>query len=365
MPNNRTLEQRHQNGARRPVARIALIGIGIVVAIGGIAVAFDHYTIIPIHRKGGEKRLVFRLDAPFGSVDLRAGASASDAATIEVLSEDADGHSPQWSYGVHNGDVGMLRIGIGTDEGMIAGPPIAMWDANSGFSPAAASAPEPDWGAACPPPLFSFILPTIPYGYVWQHSRSIYTDAGTVLVPETRAETRITLAKDLPIDFAANLGFGESSLDLSGLPITDASIETGASKAHIYCNTANTATLRHCSVHAGIGQCYFNGISNLNAQHLTFHGGFGSYHLGFEGKLTQNLDAIIDIGIGMCTLSIPPMACRVQVFYDDGLLSSFSFSGLAERRDGYWTSPGFDLSTSPILTLHLSSGAGKISVSYH
>jgi hypothetical protein len=343
-----------------------LIGIGVVVAIGGIAAAFDHYVIFPIHRIGGERRIVFRLDAPYASVDLRSGAGPSDVATIETLTEDAEAHNPQWSYAVRNASVGILRIGIGTDEGMVAQPPLAMWQTNSGFSTAAATAPEPDWDAACPPSLFSFTAPTIPYGYAWhQRMRSVSTDAGTVLMPEARSGTRITLAKDLPMDFAADLGFGESSLDLSGLQITDASIETGASKAHIFCNTANPVLLRNCSVRARIGQCTFNGISNLNAQHFTFQGSVGSYHLGFEGKLTQNMDAIIDIGIGMCTLSIPPTACRVQVFYDDGFLSSFSFSGLAERRNGYWTSPGFNLSTSPILTLHLSSGAGKISVNYH
>jgi hypothetical protein len=52
------------------------------------------------------------------------------------------------------------------------------------------------------------------------------------------------------------------------------------------------------------------------------------------------------------------------VFYDDGLLSSFNFSGLTKRREGYATSVGFDQSTRPILTLRLSSGLGRMSVSY-
>ncbi len=355
------------HGARRPVARIALIGIGAVIAIGGIAIAFEHYTIIPIARHGGEQRLVFRLDAPYGSVDLRAGAGPNNVATVELLNEDADPHSsPNWSYNVRNGNMGVLNIGIGTDEGMNAGPPLAMWEARSGFSPASAIAPEPDWGAGRHPSLLSFSMPTIPNGAVWYgRMRSISTDAGTHLIPEARAGTRITLAKDLPIDFGADLGFGESTLDLSGLPITDASIETGASKAHIYCNVPNPVPMHNCTVRAGLGQSNFNGISNLNADRFTFHGGLGSYQLGFEGKLTHNLYAVVDIGIGMCTLSIPPTAGRVQVFCEDGFLSSYSFSGLVERRDGYWSSPGFELSRSPVITLRLSSGAGKISVSYH
>jgi hypothetical protein len=348
-----------------------LIGIGTVVAIGGIAVAFDHYTMFPIPRKGGEQHLVFRLDAPYGSVDLRAGAGPNNIATVELLNEDADPHAPQWSYSVKNGN-GMLRIGIGTDEGMIAGPPIAMWQARSGFSTAAAIAPEPDWGTTNSngnvnhPSLFSFTMPSLNSGNVWhQRMRLISTDAGNRMIPEGRAGTRITLAKDLPIDFGADLGLGESSLDLTGLPITAASIETGASKAHIYCNAPNPLPLHRCMIRAGLGQCNFNGISNLNADQFIFHGGLGSYLLGFEGKLTHNLDAVVDMGVGICNLSIPATAGRVQVFYDDGLLTSFSCSGLVERRDGYWTSVGFDHSTSPILTLRITSVAGKISVVYH
>jgi hypothetical protein len=354
-----------------------LIGIGTVVAIGGIAVAFDHYTMFPIARKGGEQRLTFRLDAPYGSVDLRAGAGPANVATVELLNEDADPHAPQWSYAVRNGN-GMLRIGIGTDEGMIAGPPIAMWQARSGFSTAAAIMPEPDWGTensgnnssaagnASNPSFFSFTMPSLTSGYAWhQRVRLISTDAGNRVISEARAGTRITLAKDLPIDFGADLGLGESSLDLTGLPIAAASIETGASKAHIHCNAPNPILLHRCMLRAGLGQCNFNGISNLNADQFIFHGGLGSYLLGFEGKLTHNLDAVVDMGVGICNLSIPATAARVQVFYDDGLLTSFSCSGLVERRDGYWTSVGFDRSTSSILTLRISSVAGKISVSYH
>ncbi len=343
-----------------------MLSIGAIFAIGGIAVALDHYVLNHIPRTGNEKRLVFHLDAPYGSVDLRSGAGPNDVAIVELLNEDADAHNFQWSYGVSNASVGMLRIGIGTDEGMREQPPLAMWNANSGFSTAAATAPEPDWGAACPPSLFSFALPSIPFGYGWRSSvRIVSTDAGTIVTRESRAGTRISLAKDLPMDFVANLGFGESSLDLSGLSITDASIETGASRAHIYSGTMNPVRLHNCSIRAGIGECTFNGISNLNADRFTFHGAVGSYHLGFEGTLVHNLDGNVELGMGTCTLSIPATAGRVQVFYDDGLLSSFSFSGLTERREGYYTSVGFDRSTSPVLTLHLSSGVGKISVSYH
>ncbi|GEM_PF-2445647 len=363
-------------GLRSPVRvgiiTVAFIGVAAVVAFG-----VEKYFTSHIPRKGQEQRLVFRLEAPYGSVDLRAGADPNDVATVQMLEEDANAHNFQWSYGLRDATVGVLHIGIGTDEGMRGGPPVAMWYANNEnrFSLATSNEPQSDRG--CPIPANPFLsvsprfsLPPLFYDFpngpaIGSASRTIMTDAGDIPPPSPAAGTRIRLTKDFPMYFAADLGFGESVLNLSGLPLTDAEIETGASKAYLYSTEPNPQPLETCSLRAGLGQCTFNGISYLNAEHFLFHGAVGSYHLGFEGKLTRNLDAVIELGLGMCTLSIPATAARVQVFFDDGLLSSYSFSGLAVRRDGYATSPGFNYSTSPVLTLHLSSGAGKISVAYH
>jgi len=380
-------------------AALSILGLGL---LAGIAAALERYFTEHITRHGSEQTLVFQLDAPYGSVDLRPGSDPNDVAAIETLAEDSDAHNAQWSYGIRNGSVGVLRIGIGTDEGMKSTPPIAMWHTNSDFSLASSTAPESDMGIPMRPSRFFFF--SMPRAMQFSNAGPSYmladrssmsddprpmrgsnplessfglapprsakfhiisTDAGNKVEVASSPGTRIYLTKNLPIVFSSDLGFGQSKLDLSGLSITSASIETGASQAFIYSREPNPQVLHFCSVRAGIGPCTFLGISNLNADHFTFHGAVGSYHLGFEGRLTHNLDAIVEIGLGMCSLSIPPTSCRVQVFYDDGLLSSFSFSGLAKERDGYATSPGFDHSTAPILTLHLSSGAGKISVSYH
>ncbi|MFI5202825.1 MAG: hypothetical protein ACHQNE_10605, partial [Candidatus Kapaibacterium sp.] len=126
--------------------RIAGLSVLAVGLLGGLSFALERYFTTHINRLGAEQSLVFQLDAPFGSVNLKAGDNPNDIATIETLTEDAEAHNCQWSYG-RNGTVGMLRIGIGTDEGMRSEPPIAMWHANSGFSLASSIAPQSDMGS--------------------------------------------------------------------------------------------------------------------------------------------------------------------------------------------------------------------------
>jgi hypothetical protein len=298
-------------------------------------------------------------------------------ATAESDDEPGEGNSVRLRYGLRNQTIGILQIGIGTDEGMIDPHQLAgVWRAHNNLSLASLSPRvQSDLGhpapvsvmpenADFPRPLTP--LPT-PFGPRVQYYQVIASDAGTIIRPvmEKMSQTRVYITRDIPSTLNANLGFGEATLDISALPVTGASIETGASKAMILSNAPNPQPMSTCQVNAGIGECSVMGIANFNATKFVFNGGVGSYNLGFSGRLTRNMEAFISVGLGRCQIAIPPDAGRVQVFYDDGFLNSFSFSGLTKRREGYATSPGFDLSTRPILTLRLSSGLGKMSVSYH
>ena len=354
-------------GRKLRITGLALLGL---TGLTGIAAAIEHYITSHVPKMQGESRLVLRLEAPYGSVDLRPGADPLDVATLELPTGEGNAPGFHYQHTVKSGYIGVLHIGVG-DEGMLEVPQLAVWKATTHFSLASARVPQSDQGslflhqipiAYSFPPLFSYARPMTAV-----RATTISADAGIFEQKDNGSPTttRVKLSKDIPMDFSAELGFGESSLNLSGLPIVNATIETGASRARISSNEPNPQVLGNCTVRAGLGEVIFSGISNLNAKHFTFHGGVGSYHLAFDGKLLQNLDAQVEVGLGLCSLAIPATAGRVQVFCDEGMFNSYSFAGLAERHKGYYTNPGFDLSTSPVLTLHLSAGLGKMSVTYH
>lgn len=336
---------RHAPTLTRHTVRVAAISIAALAGMAGVAVAIG-FILSPIAKNGHERRLIFRLDAPYGSIELKPGTDPNSVAAIQSDETDPSTRGPHWSYGLLGKDIGILRIGIGTDEGMLITPPLAIWNADNNFVPARTEQ------------ISGIGVRTLGSLYHAVHE----TDEGTKI---SASRTRIYITRDLPIDFTANLGFGESSIDLTRLPLTNVDIETGASRATICANEPNQQVLGNCSVKAGLGECTFCGISNLNARHFSFSGSVGSYHLGFEGRLVHDLDAQIDVGIGVCTMTIPALAGRVRVFFEDNMFTSYTFDGLVRRREGYATSPGFNLSTSPILTLHLTSVAGRMAVSYH
>ncbi len=342
------LRQSIFSGHRKKRSAI-LVSIGVIAASG---VVFAVYKTIdyPVQRDGRETRVNVMLSVPYGSLTLRAGADPKNVALLRMESvEEAMPFHVRYSYNPI-GTTGSLRMTIGSDEGMLqANPPIAQgWKANSKFSLASTNAIHSDYGDISPSPgTFDLMKPN----------------------PETAQDendhAKVFLTKDIPVSISAQLGFGESLLDWSGLSLTSAYVETGSAKTEIRLTEHNPIPMSFCKINAGFGEFSMNGISDLNADKFLFSGGVGYYALSFNGKLTKNLDATVEVGLGKVAINIPPEAGRVRVIYDDSFFSSFSFSGLTKRSDGYYTSVGFDQSLAPILTLHLSSGLGKMIVNYH
>jgi hypothetical protein len=144
----------------------------------------------------------------------------------------------------------------------------------------------------------------------------------------------------------------------------NANIQSSASRTHITSHTQNPVAMDACTINAGLGECIVDGICNFNCKTFSFSGGIGYCELHFTGNLQRNLDATVEVGCGKVVMNVPPTAGRVQVYYEDNMFSSFACLGLNKRRDGYYTSVGFDQSLAPVLTLRLSSGVGKMVVNY-
>lgn len=332
----------------------SLVGATVVVALF-CASAYAAYRVIShdIKRAGSELRCNVVLNVPYGSFSLVPGTKSGNIARIEVMTEDMENDPPMhiryWLDQLRT--TGTLKVTLGSDEGMLDSQrPLANLCQNkSGFTLARANDVRTEWGA----PVYE------PY----------YEDANYLPISTNRSNSnnersKLFLTTETPLSLSAQMGFGESNLDLTGLQLTSAFVETGASSSKITCRKPNPIPMSSCAINAGIGSFAMEGICFLNASRYMFSGGVGYYRLNFGGKLQRNMDAIVEVGLGKVSLDIPADAGRVQIYYDDSFFSSFTFQGLNKRREGYATSVGFDQSSAPVLTLRLSTGMGKMEVRY-
>ncbi|MEI8134087.1 MAG: hypothetical protein WCH46_03285 [bacterium] len=306
-----------------------------------------------VDRDGREKRINVIMSVPYGALSLVAGTPTNgQVAFIQTHSSNSEPMPLHVRYTYNSiGATSTLRMTIGSDEGMLqTHPPLAhAWKANTRISPISGGAIHSDYGDINPPSsAFDILSSPLP---------PISHDDGEL--------AKVFLTRDIPLSIRAQLGFGESNIDLTGLSVTCVYVETGTSKTEIHLHEKNPIPMNGCKINAGFGEFAMDGICFLNSDKFEFSGGVGYYNLNFSGKLPKDMEANVNVGLGRVSINIPPEAARVRIIYDDSYFSSFSFSGLSKRKDGTFTSVGFDQSKAPVLTLKLSSGLGKMVVNYH
>lgn len=335
------------------IDRSLFVATGIVASFCTIAYAAYRTISHDIKRAGTEQKCNVVLNVPYGTFNLIPGTKPSNIARVEVMTEDMENDPPMHiRYWVdHQRTTGTLKVTLGSDEGMLdTQRPLAnIHHANTMFRLASANTVRTEWGAPA---------------YQYDEADAMHMPIVAAKANSNNERSKLFLSTEVPMSLSAQMGFGESTLDLTGLQLTSAFVETGASSSKIVVRKPNAVPMSGCTVNAGVGSFSMDGICFLNASRYQFSGGVGYYKLNFGGKLQRSMDAIVEVGLGKVTLDIPADAGRVQVYYDDSFFSSFSFVGLNKRREGYATSVGFDQSMAPVLTLRLTSGMGKMEVRY-
>lgn len=335
--------------------RLQTMSVAVIFVATACGVAYAAYRTIEksIMKDGSETRLNVLLNVPYGNFSLYSGTRYNQLALLRVATDDMEEDPPMHirQYLNKQDNVGTLKLTLGSDEGMlIPEKPLAhqSYHASTGFSLVSSGTVRTDWGETVYQP---------PVG------RSNFVSNASMLANDNE-RYQLLLTRDIPVSISAMFGFGESMIDLTGIKLASAYVETGASNSRVSVRTPNKYEMSGCKISAGIGSFIMDGICNLNAARYEFSGGVGFYKLFFNGKLQRSLDASVEVGLGKVSIDIPPDAARVQVYYDENMFSTFNFQGLNKRRDGYATSVGFDQSKSPTLTLRLSSGMGKMEVRY-
>jgi hypothetical protein len=171
-------------------------------------------------------------------------------------------------------------------------------------------------------------------------------------------EMKLALSPDVPLDLDLDFGAVEADIELGGLWLARADIETGASETQIRFSEPNRAGCESLRIQMGAAALEARGLGNANCARVRAEGGVGDLTLDFSGAWQGDMDAEVTIALGSLTLRVPEdVAVRVD---KDTFLADFNGSGFS-KRDGIHYSENWETAEHR-LTVKVEGAFGTIDV---
>jgi hypothetical protein len=165
----------------------------------------------------------------------------------------------------------------------------------------------------------------------------------------------------VPLSLNLEFGAGKGDLDLTGLQITDLKVASGASSVELTCDEPNRVVLGKIQIESGVSKFSAYNLCNLNFRKMKFEGGVGAYKLDFGGKLRQDAEIDIEVGLGAVSIVIPDDV-PARILYDDSWFSSFDMDyGFVKQKKGMYETDSYQ-SSDYRLTIRIESGLGSVKV---
>ena len=171
----------------------------------------------------------------------------------------------------------------------------------------------------------------------------------------------LNVTDDVPVSFDLQLGVGKANLNMTGIAVKDLSLSAGASTVLLRFDEPNKSSIEDMSIEAGLSKFDGEGLCNSNFKNFKFEGGLGTYTLDFSGKLTHEVDANIEIGLGSVTI-IVPKDIGVKVYCEKTWISHLSIDDdFNEKEDDTYYSPNYS-SASGKINMHVEAGMGSVKI---
>jgi hypothetical protein len=168
----------------------------------------------------------------------------------------------------------------------------------------------------------------------------------------------LSLGPQVPLDLDLKFGAAEAEVELGGLRIREASIQTGASGTRVRVSQPNREACSSATFEVGAARFEATGLGNLNCEDVRLSGGVGEVILDFSGEWRNDASAEVDMGLGSLTLRVP-RGLGVSV-RKSGVLASFDSQGLIKRGNVYY-SENFERAEHKLMvTIDAALGAIKV-----
>jgi hypothetical protein len=170
----------------------------------------------------------------------------------------------------------------------------------------------------------------------------------------------LLFGRDKPYGLKIETGAIEGQFDLGGLPLTRLVIKEGAGDTHFDFSAPNPQEMSLLDIDAGAVNLEVRNLANANFSELKVSGGAASYRLHFGGKLRRA--AHVDINTGLAAVEIIiPHTTAAKVSAHTTLASVDLGDGFMKKDGAFWTQAAVD-GMSPLLTIHLETALGSVSL---
>lgn len=175
-------------------------------------------------------------------------------------------------------------------------------------------------------------------------------------------EWLIELTDHVPLSLRFKLGAGDGEIDLTGLQLQHLKVSTGASAVRLRCDEPNSLRAETIDIESGVSKLTASDLCNTNFRRMNFSGGVGTYYLDFGGKLLQDAEVTIEVGLGAVTVSLPELL-PARIKHDDSWFSSFDLDEefLKKKKKGVYESAAY-ASSKARLVIAIESGLGSVKV---
>ena len=168
----------------------------------------------------------------------------------------------------------------------------------------------------------------------------------------------------IPISFDVELGVGSGHFDLSGLQVKDFTLSTGASDVSLSFDEPNKSSIDNLSIESGVSKFEGRNLGNANFKRFKFQGGVGAYTLDFSGNISTEVDADIDVGLGVLTIIIPEDV-GARLIYEKSWVSRLDCdTDFHTISDNEYETENYDRADGK-MNIRIDSGLGSIKVRRH
>jgi hypothetical protein len=213
--------------------------------------------------------------------------------------------------------------------------------------------------------LIKYFLDYAPKGDVGYLEFGTKTRHSTIHGDEVTNDWKVILSNRYPTELSMDIGACEHEIDLGGIPLTEVTLDIGASDGSITFSKKNPVRMENFDLDIGASSVELTDLGNANFDYMSFDCGAASCKVDFFGEWEGSAEVSIDVGVGSAKIVIP-RDLEVRIITDpDSWFSSVDFHNddLEEVRDGVFESEGYRGAKNRLL-LNIDVGMGSVDIHF-